>query len=263
MYPELKACMAFYYKFILSYNGSGYCGWQQQKDNPNSVEEILKNSICRIHGNREFSMMASSRTDAGVHATGQTIKLIVEQEIDPERFFNKVNSTLPNSIQVEHFEVSSKQFNPNRDVLSKTYFYYFTPEKKVLPQFKKIVFEIGETLDFKVMNKACSALIGEHDFIQFGILRKGASNSRRDIFNASITKTQFGELQENVFIFKIEGRGFLKYMVRTIAYALFEVGKGRLSLEDFQACLTNPSKDPIKRFKKAPAHGLNLVSVVY
>lgn len=255
--------MKYYYKFILSYSGSGYCGWQQQKDNSNSIEEVLKNSICKILGNRGFSMMASSRTDAGVHATGQVIKLIVEQELVPDRFFNKVNSTLPNSIQVEDFELSNKEFNPNRDVHSKTYFYYFSPDKKVLPQFKKSVFEVGATLDFALMEQACKELTGEHDFIQFGILRKGAHNSKRQIFNAKIVKTHFGELQDNVYIFKIEGKGFLKYMVRTITYALLEVGKGKLSLEQFQKSIRNPSSDPTKRFSKAPPHGLNLVEVLY
>lgn len=220
------------YKIIISYDGSHYSGFQFQTENPNTIQEIIQTALNSLL-ETEYKISFASRTDKGVHAQGQVLKLSVPLKLK-NSFLNEINHLLPEDIQFIDISSVDPKFNPNMDVLSKTYHY------KILTQ----------DLDRSLMKNACSILIGEHDFCQFTVPGKREKNTQREILACKLTS-----LDNDYSFFEIKATGYLKYMIRFLVYALIEIGKGKLSLKNFKGLLNG---NEIYKLKKAPAEGLTL-----
>jgi tRNA pseudouridine38-40 synthase len=268
---ELVIMAPQYYRVIISYKGSHYFGWQDLGDGgvkPTVQFEILK-VLRQICGFADCIVAGASRTDGGVHAQGQVAKLTISLVIDPAKLLLGLNSLLPADIRIRSCLSCAKEFNPNRDCVSKKYRYYFSIEKVSLPVLGDIVAHVpllgrgaeDESSFHQKINKACDVFVGEHDFYSFSTRDKSAGYTVRRVNKLELLKSNLSDFGTTVYYFEIEGGGFLKHMIRYIVATLLEVGKGKFDSNFIEDLLRNPVENKI--CPKAKAKGLHLIDINY
>ena len=208
-----------------------------------------------------FQLIGASRTDTGVHASGQVLKLSIPKDIDPKNLVLGMNTKLPSDIRVISATRASKEFNVNADVKSKEYHYYFSQGDQIPAAVNQIVYYIPEHLDIEAMKLCCKYLEGKNDFFNFCPPSIEEQNTIREITHARIDEANFHPIANNIFYLSIKASGFLKYMVRYIMGALLEVGQKKITINDFQEKLSLKLDHQFKC--KAPAHGLHLIEITY
>lgn len=230
-----------YYQLKISYDGHSYYGWQIQ---PNvktvqgelnrALEEITKSSVKTI---------GAGRTDTGVHALGQIVKIECDLEISPEALIKALNSLLPKDIRVLECSLSTKDFLPTSHAKQKTYHYLFSNQKEVNPFALNYLSNISYELDFDLVREACKLFVGTHDFSDFKCTGSEVSSNIREIYKCEITGPHLDTLN-GIFppYYKLEicGNGFLKQMVRLIVGALWNVGRKKTSLQEIELALKTP-----------------------
>lgn len=251
----------FTYKLKLSYKGSNYRGWQFQTTNPETIQNHVEMVLAKIAKYEKFQVIGASRTDAGVHASGQVLKVILPREISPENLVRGMNSKLPDDIKVVNCEFVSEKFNANRDTQFKEYHYYFTINESENAVLSEIIYPFPDKLNLDLMQEACKLLLGEHNFISFCTPGPHPPTPIRKILKASIEKTCFLGIDKDIYFLKIQGTGFLKYMVRFLMGAIWDIGMNKLSLEEFSESLRHGKKHGIRT--KAPSKGLHLMHIEY
>ena len=251
----------FTYKLILSYKGTKYSGWQNQTENPETIQNYVEKVLAPIAKYKKFQVIGASRTDTGVHASGQVLKVILPREIDPANLTKGMNSKLPDDIRVVSCEFIDGSLNVNRDSKFKEYHYYFTSQRAENAILAEAIYSFPEVLDIELMNKACERIIGEHNFMSFCYPGPNPSPPFRNILKCSIEKTNFLALESEVYYLKIQGTGFLRYMVRFLMGALWDIGMKRLTLEELTLSLATGEKHGVRT--KAPSKGLHLMEIKF
>src|SRR5579863_8405368 len=115
------------YKLVVSYDGSVYSGWQAQTEKP-SVAQAMNNVFKRVF-KKEVKVLGASRTDAGVHALGQVVRIKTDLDISPDTLRWAWNNGLPEDIAIRSLELVNDSFNPFCNVEQKTYYYHFFLER--------------------------------------------------------------------------------------------------------------------------------------
>jgi len=261
----------YYHSLIISYKGTHYFGWQdlgtdQTKTTVQSTIYKVLNKICKYQG---CIISVASRTDAGVHAQGQVVKIAIPLVIDSKKLQLGMNSLLPEDIRILECLPSSLEFNPNKDSKSKEYHYYFCTDKISNPIFNDIVtnisynntLEMTKKFDIALIQKACKLFIGKHDFYSFAKRDKKMHSTFRTIFNCEIVEVPNVAFGDKIYYLKIVGEGFLTYMVRYIAGALFALSKCQLKFSDIKYAIANHKDD--KLTAKANSKGLHLIQICY
>lgn len=251
----------YYHRLIISYKGTGYFGWQdigtgeQKPTIEANIHQVLK-KICKY---QSCTISAASRTDAGVHAQGQVVKITIAIAIESGKLLLGMNSLLPDDICILQCEPCAAKFNSNKDSKSKEYHYYFCTDTIYNPILNDIVAPTG-SLDIELMQRACKLFIGEHDFYSFAKRDTNMNSTFRTILSCEILQDQstFGN---KIYYLKIVGKGFLRYMVRYIAGALFALGRNQLSLSDISEALVNHKDEKIS--SRAKSRGLHLIQISY
>jgi len=260
----------YHHRLVISYKGTSYFGWQdsgtsQQKPSVEaSIHQVLK-KICKY---QSCTISAASRTDAGVHAQGQVLKITIAMAIESEKLLRGMNSLLPDDIRILQCQPCAAEFTPNKDSKSKEYHYYFCTDTIHNPVLNDIVAHIPsdskdsttEPLNIELMQRACKLFIGEHDFYSFAKRDVNMSSTLRTILSCEILQAQatFGN---EVYYLKIVGKGFLRYMVRYIAGALFVLGRKQISLSDISEALMDHKEEKIT--PRAKSRGLHLIQICY
>jgi len=241
------------YFLYCSYKGTNYHGWQVQP-NGISVQEVLTNALRTILRDDELEITGAGRTDAGVHA-----KMMIahfDAEIENMKLSNlvvKLNSFLPNDIAVQSILKVKQDAHARFDAISRRYEYHVVSDKNV---FKTdFAARILHPLDFDAMNESAEILKEYSDFTSFSKLHTDVKTNNCTITYAKWTK------EADEWIFTIEADRFLRNMVRAIVGTLFDLGRGKISMNDFQKIIE--SKDRCKAGTSAPAQGLFLVNVEY
>lgn len=240
-------------KLIIEYDGKGFNGWQKQPNKLNIQGEIEK-AIGEITG-ETIELIASGRTDAGVHSLGQTANFKTESSIPTEKFAKAINSKLKKSIVIKSAEEVNEKFHSRYSVKSKTYRYIINNSENGTAIYRGLEYHIPMKLDYKKMNEAIQYFIGEHDFKAFKASGTSSKSSVRKILDGKVEKE--GER----IIIEITGTGFLYNMVRIISGTLVEVGLGKIKPEEIAEIIN--SQDRTKAGKTLPAHGLYLLKVEY
>jgi len=258
-----------HHRLVISYKGTRYFGWQdlgtsEQKPTVQaSIHRILK-KICKY---QRCTISAASRTDSGVHAQGQVVKITIATAIESAKLLRGMNSLLPDDIRILQCEPCAADFNPNKDSNSKEYHYYFCTDPIHNPVLNDFVAHIpanGKTsangpLDIELMQRACKLFIGEHDFYSFAKRDANIRSTVRTILSCEILPAQASIFDNKVYYLKIVGNGFLSHMVRYIAGALFALEKGQLSLSGISEALVNHKEEKIS--PRAKSHGLHLIQI--
>jgi len=240
-------------QLIISYRGTNYCGWQVQP-NGVTVQEVIMRAIKDLTG-EAVNLTGSGRTDAGVHALGQSANFFTASTIPPEGWYRALNTRLPAGIRVIHSRECHPDFHSRYHAKGKSYLYKILASPVASPFLADLAFHVNRTLDWAAMEEAAASFLGEHDFTAFMASGSSIKTTIRTIFEISFSNND--DLWEMTFT----GNGFLYNMVRIMAGTLYEVGYGRLKAQDIAAIIAG--KDRSKAGITAPAHGLYLKEVYY
>jgi len=253
-----------YHRLAVSYKGTHYYGWQDigEGEEKPTIERSIQKVLQHICKSTDCTIATASRTDAGVHALGQVIKVSIPLVITSEKLLLGMNSLLADDIRILHCEASTKAFNPNKDSKSKEYHYNFCTDSIHNPLLNDTAAHItsAKPLDIALMKEACKLFVGEHDFYSFAKRDTSMHTTIRTIISCEIVQqpTTFGS---KVYSIKIVGEGFLRYMVRYMVGALFALGKGEIELSDIVEALAHHKEDKLSA--RAKARGLCLIEVSY
>ena len=241
-------------KLIIEYDGKSFNGWQKQPNKLNIQGEIEK-AIGEITG-EEIDLIASGRTDAGVHSLGQTANFKTESNIPIEKFAIAINSKLKKSIIIKSAEEVEERFHSRYSVKSKRYRYTINNSEMGTALFRDMEYHFPIKLDVEKMQIAAKYFEGEHDFKAFKASGTSSKSSVRSIYKAKVI-----EMPNNRIYIELTGNGFLYNMVRIIAGTLVDVGVGKIEPEDIKKIIE--SKDRSLAGKTLPPNGLYLVNVEY
>jgi len=223
-----------------------------------TIQQVL-NKICKYQSS---TISVASRTDAGVHAQGQVIKISIPLDIEAEKLQLGMNSLLPDDIRILVCSSCSVEFNANKDSKSKEYHYYFCTDTIHNPVLNDTVAHVPiESNKIELMQGACKLFVGEHNFYNFSKRDTTMSSTCRTILSCEILEVDSSPFGNKIYYLKIIGTGFLRFMVRYIAGTLFALGKGELSLHDILEALENHKDEKISA--KAKSHGLHLINISY
>ena len=240
----------------LAYDGSGFYGYQGQP-NVRTVQGVLEDALERIFKTRVYTH-AAGRTDAGVHARGQLVAFdCPNPNMSLEDIKNAVNANLPSDVYVRKVVPLPDRFNPRSQVRKRIYHYYILNSKEPNIFLRRYVWWFPYPLDVESMRIASTFLEGEHDFSAF---RKSDSSDRRSPVR-TIYRMRIVRLKGDLVLVRVEGRSFLRRMVRNIVGALVKVGVGDWKPEKVKEVLE--SRDRSKAPATAPPQGLYLYDVVF
>jgi tRNA pseudouridine38-40 synthase len=240
---------------VLEYDGTNYCGFQWQTGLP-TIQSEVEAALNKLTG-EPHRVAAASRTDSGVHARGQVATFLTGSVLPHAKFVSGLNYYLPLDIAVKAAHEVRGSFNVRRAALSREYRYYIVNEDTRSPLRRPWTLLVTGKLNIALMNQACQALLGEHDFMAFASaleLDKKQSTVRR-VMAAKVTA------EAECLVFQIIASSFLPHQVRNTVGALLQVGRERMSLGEF--CSIIESKVVGRGGPAAPASGLCLIKVNY
>lgn len=243
-------------QLIISYDGSPFLGWQKTPLGP-TVEETLETVLSKIL-QEKISLQAASRTDAKVHAEGQSVNFLTnKEELCLEKLHKSLNALLPPSIAALELKEKPLDFHPTLDAQGKEYHYLVCTSAYQLPKNRFFSWHVPYALDIHSMEKAAKSLLGTHDFSAFC--------NERSLLNKNPTCTlqslEIVCLEDKRLLFRVKGNRFLYRMVRNLIGTLIYVGQGKISEEEITSILS--SKNRTLAGVTAPAHGLHLIQVFY
>jgi tRNA pseudouridine38-40 synthase len=265
-------------KLILAYDGSEFAGWQVQPARA-TVQGTLASAIGRLSGENVLPQ-GSGRTDAGVHALAQVATFHTASPIPIENWAPALNDILPLSVRVLEASEEAADFHARKSARAKTYRYRIYRGAVCPPFLARYVWHYPYPLDETEMTAAAKFVIGEHDFTSFTTVdperMEGATANTRDveyegaprggaqavavrnirqIFSSSWIR------EGDEFVYSVCGSGFLHHMVRNLVGTFVLVGKGSVTVKDFERILT--ARDRSAAGPTAPAGGLFLINVLY
>jgi len=253
-----------HYRLIIQYKGTHYLGWQVQPESAGlTIQGELNKALAIVAKSSEVKSMGAGRTDAGVHALGQTAKVSIPLVIAPENLLKALNVNLPDDIRVIESSLSDEEFFPTIHAKSKEYHYRFTCKRGFTAFQNDLIHNHPFDLDLEKMREACQLLVGQHDFTNYFCEGTEVSSNVRTIFECGILEVPQGHwgMLPPHHVFRIVGDGFLKQMVRLLMGALWNVGRGKITIEQFKSSL---SSEKVARLGPvAPPHGLYMVRVNY
>lgn len=241
-------------RLLIQYDGTRYSGWQSQEHTKQTIQGKLTGVLERLLG-ETIELQGSGRTDAGVHAAGQTANFRTKAAVSCEEILREVNRYLPEDIAVLEVKEVGERFHSRLHALRKTYIYriWNSPVPNVFE--RKYLYQVEEALDIEKMRAAAGLLCGTHDFQAFCANKRMKKSTVRTLEKIKIEQ-KGSELQ-----LSFTGNGFLYHMVRILTGTLLEVGMGKRQPEEMPRVLE--SKDREQAGAMAPAQGLCLWKVEY
>ena len=248
------------YKLIIEYDGTDYHGWQVQAEDV-TIQATIQNALSLM--TKEFVILhGSGRTDAGVHALGQTASFKTNTLIPAEAFVAGLNSLLPNDIVIRSCEPVDETFHARFSARRKTYRYYIYNRPIPTAIGRRFAWHIRKPLDLAAMREAAACILGVHDFKSFEGTGSPRAHTVRTVLKADFYKKPDGyEKNDGVIVFEITADGFLRYMVRNLVGTFVDVGLSKTSVDEFKRILESRNRDAAGA--TAPPHGLFLVDVCY
>ena len=237
----------------LSYDGTRYHGWQVQPNGP-SVQEKLQWALSTIL-RQDIQVTGAGRTDAGVHARMMVAHFDVETMVyELQDLTYKLNRLLPQDIAIQMMEPVSDEMHARFSATSRTYHYYIHTVKD--PFLRAYSCELHYPLDFQLMNEAAAILMTYEDF---GAFCKAHADVKTTLCH--ITAAQWHQTSPSSWYFEITANRFLRNMVRAVVGTLIDVGRGRLSLDDFRKVVEG--KRRTEAGESMPANALFLEDIKY
>ena len=241
-------------RLVFAYDGTRYHGWQRQK-NELTIQAVIEERL-QLMTQSPVKLLASGRTDAGVHALSQVCNFKTPSQIPIDTLKRGLNSLLPPDILVKEATVVPLEFHSRYRAKSKIYEYRILNRQNPDIFRRNVLWHIRFPLNVEAMSECLSIIRGTHDFSAFKSSGSANTDPVRTILSACIESDEDGVLR-----IIVEGNGFLRHMVRNIVGTLVEAGTGRMDLKRFVEVLESGDRQMAGR--KAPAQGLFLVAVKY
>ncbi len=247
--------MATTWKLEIEYDGTRYRGWQKQI-NARTVQGEIEKAAEEFFDTGLFEVGGSGRTDAGVHALEQIAHLRVFRPVEdftPKILQYELNSRLPHDINVLRVRNATENFHARHNAIARSYLYQISPRRTAFA--KNYVWWVKDRLDVSVMNRACSMIVGKHDFYSF--CERDESEKSTLVVVEKAECFTVGDM----IVFRFGASHFLWKMVRRLVGTIAEVGRGKMSLKEFESLLHTKSR--ITAPLTAPPSGLFLEKVCY
>ena len=239
------------YFISLAYKGTNFHGWQVQP-NAVSVQQRINEGLSVLL-KEEVMIMGAGRTDAGVHAKQMYAHFDTDKSFDFDVMCYRLNAFLEDSIHIKSIFKVADETHVRFHATARTYEYWLCQEKN--PFLVEGAWLMYSNLDFNLMNEASSYLIEVQDFSSFAKIHSDVNTHICDIRKAEWVQ------QGDKWVFIIEADRFLRNMVRAIVGTLVEVGKKKMTLDEFKSVIN--LKNRSSAGTSAPAKGLYLVKIEY
>ncbi len=246
--------MPFRYFLKMSYDGTAYHGWQVQP-NGITVQEVIEQAMS-VAFSEKTAVTSAGRTDTGVHAREMFAHFDLPHSLSAEELQKavyKLNSLLPTDIAVAAVIPVHEEAHARFDALSRTYEYHIVTKKN--PFLERYAWYWQGRLDVDVMSRASAHLIGRKDFQCFSKVQTDVNHFMCDVSLAE------WHCVDDTLVFTITANRFLRNMVRAVVGTLFDVGRGKLAVEDLPAIIA--SGDRGRAGSSVPAKGLFLTKINY
>jgi tRNA pseudouridine38-40 synthase len=256
-----------YYKATLQYDGTNFFGFQWQQGMP-TIQNELNVALHNLIGGK-ISTMGASRTDAGVHAYEQIVKISSEHQINSTDFLKEFNKNLPTQIRCLTISPCEGFFRPTVGSASKEYRYLFSNFISQDPCAQSFLINNPYPLDLNVMKRCVDKIQGKVSFHNFCSTGSNVKTIEREILSCELSEInphdlfrdsdlfQFPQDLTSCYQFRVEASGFIKHMVRHLMGALWMVGRGKISEDEFFTLLHGPQKTK-RLWKAASPRGLYL-----
>jgi tRNA pseudouridine38-40 synthase len=246
------------YKITVEYDGSGFVGWQRQK-NGFGVQEALEQAIEKFCGEK-VAVLGSGRTDAGVHAIAQVAHFDIEKDTDSDTVRDALNYHLKRgAVSVLTAETVDDDFHARFSAQQRAYVYRIVSRRAPITFDRGLVWWVPVNLDADVMQEASQVLLGKHDFSTFRAADCQADGPVKTLDAIRVERLDYSggcEIQIHV-----RARSFLYHQIRNFAGSLKLVGEGRWTIDDFKQAFE--AADRTNGGPTAPPEGLYFVEVVY
>lgn len=254
---ELTPCKHRYF-ITLSYDGTRYHGWQIQP-NGESVQERLQGALSTLL-REEVCVTGAGRTDAGVHARMMVAHFDsaacfeAEEGINCRQLAYKLNKLLPYDIAVQKVEQVSDDLHARFSATSRMYHYYIHTVKD--PFRRAYSCELHYPLDFDKMNEAARVLTTYEDF---GAFCKSGADVKTTL--CKVTHAEWIQTSPESWYFEITANRFLRNMVRAVVGTLIDVGRGRLTIDEFRQVIEGRRRSDAG--ESMPGYALFLEEITY
>lgn len=242
------------YKSTIAYDGSGFHGFQRQREGIRTVQGVLEDALKELDWRGE-SLLAAGRTDAGVHARGQVVAYTLDWSHRAADLTRAINARLPDDVAVWATATAPQGFHPRFDATGRRYHYQIIAAPVRNPLQERYAWRVWPQPELHILRAGAEAMLGRHDFRAFGRAPIPGGHTVREILRAEWLEV------EHVLVFTIAADAFLHRMVRRMVGAMVDAASGRVQVQDLQALKDNPEN----RWQGtlAPAHGLCLEAVRY
>ncbi len=241
------------YKLIIAYDGTRYQGWQRQGNTDRTIQGLLERVIGEQTG-YTVEINGSGRTDAGVHAKGQTASIVLAGQPEDGFFTERVNRFLPEDIRILDARLVKNGFHARKSAVGKVYEYHIDTGEKPDVFTRRYCCHFPGELDLGRMREAAGYLTGTHEF-QAYTDKRDENSTRRTIYDIMVS----GQGGRVTVVYK--GSGFLYHMVRILTGTLLEAGTHQRTAKSVRDALR--LKDREQAGFLAPARGLFLKEVWY
>ena len=242
------------YKLTVAYDGTDYSGWQVQENAP-AIQPLIQKALQTVL-RHPVDLTGSGRTDAGVHAQGQSAHFDTHSSIDRHRLRFSLNALLPPDIRILEVEPVADLFHARYSASSKIYHYHLHLDPISDPFTRLYRHQVFGPCDLVQLQRGAKEFLGTRDFISFANTKETPQiDALRTLYRLDTVEQKGGIRLE------FEGDGFLYKMVRNITGTLLDVAAGKLHASQIPAIFE--ARDRRKASFAAPAQGLFLVQVIY
>ena len=240
------------YFIHFAYDGTNYHGWQIQPD-ANSVQEELQKALSVLL-RHDVEIVGAGRTDAGVHARQMVAHFEWDGQLDCQQTAYRLGRMLPRDIAIYRMEPVAEDMHARFSAVRRTYHYYLHTERD--PFCRQYSCELHYDLDFERMNEAGRILCTYEDF---GAFCKSHSDVKTTL--CRVSEAHWIQVDSTHWYFRISANRFLRNMVRAVVGTMIDVGRGRITLDDFRKIVEG--KQRTQAGESMPAHALFLEEIEY
>jgi tRNA pseudouridine38-40 synthase len=263
--PEQSEGSGLNIKLIIEYDGKNYSGWQKQNSNSsqtrrqNSIQETIEDTLRVLFPKENIKLTGAGRTDAGVHALGQTANFKISKSSltgrikDLNKLVYSLNAILPEDITVKKARLVKEDFHARYSAKKRIYRYLITTEKRSYNADK--LFHIKTKFDIDLAKDYCKLIVGTHSFESMCKNREDKHRFMSTVYYAIVKKRADGVIE-----FKICASRFLHSMVRAITGMMIKIASGKINLNEFKNKFEKG--EPLK-IQYVPSNALILEKIIY
>lgn len=253
----------YYYLIHIRFLGFRYSGWQKQV-NAKTIQGMIDKTFYCMFEHEDFKTLGAGRTDSKVSANKYAFELFLNEKKNEDELLKELNLNLPPDIRAISVKEVSHQFNIINDSKLKEYLYIFSNVENMHPFSASLMVNFPGNLDIALMKKGAALFQGAHNFQKYCYKPNPDTNFEREIIHSEIIENKIytaNFFPETTWIYKVQGKGFMRQQIRLMLGTLVKLGLGEISLGDIEDSLTGG--DNIHLGFIAPSSGLMLNNISF